>query len=118
VRVQANSVEDLYGVAFDLLFPVTLLEYQGTAEGTFLSAGGAGTTMQVFQGAGGRLVAGATRLGAVGGVGGTGTILELEFTLLAAGTGELRFESQQGFDAAGTAISGLSWSGGTLRVVR
>lgn len=118
LRVRANTVQDLYGVAFDLVFPETLLRFDAAVEGAFLSGAGGETALQVFQSAPGRLVVGATRLGPVAGASGSGNILEVELRILAAGSGSLGFENNRGFDSKGDAIAGLGWAGGTLRVIR
>ena len=118
LRVQANDVQDLYGIGFDLVFPEALLSYDGAVEGSFLSGSGAQTSLQVFQSAPGRIVVGVSRLGPVGGASGTGGIVEIELAVQAAGSGSVGFENRQGFDSDGDPISGLEWAGGTVRIVR
>ena len=118
LTVRANQVEDLYGVAFDLVYPETLLRFDRAVEGTFLASGGAETSLQVFESSPGRLVVGVTRLGAVSGASGTGALLDVELGVLAAGSGSVTFENRRGFDSSGEEISELSWAGGSLRIIR
>lgn len=118
LEVRTRSVEDLYAVAFDLLFPGRVLEFDGAVEGPLLSTRGVPTTLQVSQTASGRMVVGLSRLGSVGGVDGSGTLLELEFRIVAGGTGELAFENRRAFDPEGRVKPDVSWVGGVLTVTR
>lgn len=117
LEVRAQGVTDLYGVAFDLTYPASVLAFEGWSEGELLRQGGIATSVQVAQQSG-RLVVGATRLGVVGGVTGSGTILTLSFRAIAAGTGPLEFADPSAVAANGTPIAGLEWLGGSVQVVR
>ena len=116
--VQARAVEDLYAVAFDLVFPGRVLEFEGATEGSHLAAEGVETTLQVAQSAPGRLVVGHSRLGRVGGVDGSGVLMELSFRVTEGGTGEIGFEDRQAFGPDGEGKSTVSWVGGTITVTR
>jgi len=116
VQVQADQLSGVYGLAFDLSFPSGVLRYDGSTEGTFLSAGGATTTLQVAEAAPGQLVVGASRLGDVGATGGSGQLMTLRFTGIGAGSGTLSFSATKVFDASGDEIRGPSWLGGTVQV--
>jgi hypothetical protein len=111
----ARNVTGLYGVAFDLVYPGAALEFVQVTNGGFL--GGAGSTsLQVNSDTTGRLIVGLSRLGAVGGVSGSGTLLTLEFDSGAAGVGTLAFENNSAFDSAARRISGVTWAGGSVTV--
>jgi hypothetical protein len=114
--LRAQQVTGLYGVAFDLVYPSDLFTFGSVTEGSFLA--GATTSLQVEETGAGRLVVGLSRLGAVGGVSGNGTLLTVELRSRgSAGTGALAFEKNSAFDGAGKAIAGVSWSGGSATVV-
>ena len=116
LEVRANQVSDLYGLSFDLAYPQGLLRYDGATEGTFLSQGGASTSLLINSGTAGNLVVGLSRLGAVDGVGGTGVLLTLRFTAVGAGTGTFGFSRNSAVDSAGAGLV-LTWGGGNVEVV-
>lgn len=117
LEVRANSVQDLYGVSFDLTYPQQQLRYDGPAEGSFLNQSGASTSLQVAPGAGaGTLVVGLTRLGGVTGVSGSGVLLSLRFTAVGAGSGNFGFSRNSTFKSDGT-TAGSTWSAGSVNVV-
>ncbi|HEX7183335.1 MAG TPA: cohesin domain-containing protein [Thermoanaerobaculia bacterium] len=112
LEVRANSVTDLYGLAFDLRYPGNLLQLVRTTQGPFLSGG----TVQSSQGPG-LLIMGISRLGDVAGATGSGVLLTLEFRATAAGEGSFTFEQNTAVSSSGQPLSGLTWSTGTVRVV-
>ena len=117
LSLEATSVSDLYGVAFDLRFPAAALVFDEATEGTFLDQNGSvDTSLQVAESPSGTLVIGLSRLGQVPGRTGTGSLLRLEFTRRAAGSGDLVFADNQAFNALGLAITGVQWSGGRVVV--
>lgn len=111
LEVRANSVTDLYGVAFDLAYPANLLQYVRVTQGPLLAGG----TLQVAPGAG-NLVIGLSNLGPVPGASGSGVLMTLEFRAAGAGQGSLSFSRNVAVDSAGQSINGLSWGTGTVRV--
>lgn len=117
LEVMANTVTDLYGVSFDLRFPSAALRFSGFDEGTLLSSGGVDDNYQVVEVPDGNLVVGATRLGAVGGATGSGTILTLHFDAVASGNGQIAFAQPQAFDHNG-APTAVAFSGGSVTVTR
>ena len=117
LEVRAQGVTDLYGVAFDLTYPASLLAFEGASEGAFLGQGGIATTVQVAEQPG-RLVVGATRLGVVGGVTGSGTLLILSFRAIAAGSGDIAFSDPSAVAATGNPVSDLDWLGGSVQITR
>ena len=117
LEVQATGVTDLYGVAFDLQFPANLLRYQPPATtGGFLGGDGQGTSLLVEENPAGNLVVGFTRLGAVGGVSGSGTLMTLTFTAIGSGSGSIQFAGNRAYDDRGRDLGGVSWVGGTVQV--
>jgi hypothetical protein len=117
LELRAREVTDLYGIAFDLVFPSTVLAFEGFREGTLLDAGGTGTSLQVVTSGANRLVVGLTRLGAVSGASGSGLLLELRFTARASGSGSVAFERQQAWNGAG-GPQGATWLAGSVSVTR
>jgi hypothetical protein len=59
---------------------------------------------------------GATRLGNVEGVSGTGILLTVELVATAAGTSSLRFIRQNAFGPDGAPLPGVTWAAGTVQV--
>lgn len=118
LEVRADGLTDVYGVAFDLTFPSGVLSYEGVTEGSFLATGGAGTSLQVAQTASGRLVVGASRLGAVGSTSGSGVLMTLRFSASGSGSGSFGFANNQVLDAQGSQVSGVSWGGGSIQVTQ
>jgi hypothetical protein len=114
--VRASGVANLYGVALNLTYPTSVVQFTGATEGTFLNAAGtASTTFQAVESPPGTLVVGVSRLGAVQGANGSGVIATLHFTATASGTGAFAFSRNAGFDSTGAPLS-LSWSAGTVQV--
>jgi hypothetical protein len=119
LELVATQVSGVYGIAFDLQYPTSVLQLDSVREEPFLSAGGSvQTALQVAESPAGNLVVGHTRLGPAPGVGGSGTMLTLTFRVLAAGTGALRFTGNEVFDAAGVPLGGIQWGAGTVTVNR
>jgi hypothetical protein len=111
LEVRANSVNDLYGVAFDLSYPANLVQYVGTTQGPLLAGG----TLQVAPGTG-TVVVGLSNLGPVPGATGSGVLMTLEFRAAGAGQGTFSFSRNVAVDSAGQSINGLSWGTGTVQV--
>ena len=115
LEVRANSVNDLYGVAFDLGYPANLVQYVRSTQGPLLAGG----TLQVAPSGGGtagNLVIGLSNLGPVPGASGSGVLMTLEFRAVGAGQGSFSFSRNVAVNSAGQSVSGLSWSAGTVRV--
>ncbi|HYG65122.1 MAG TPA: cohesin domain-containing protein, partial [Thermoanaerobaculia bacterium] len=116
LEVRANSVQDLYGVAFDLQYPTTVLRYDSATAG-FLNEGAAQTSLNLVEASPGTLVVGYTRLGPVGGATGSGVLLTLRFSAVAAGSGNFAFAQSSAFNPRGDS-SAVTWSAGSVQVVR
>jgi hypothetical protein len=118
LEVRVREVAGLYGAAFDLTFPETVLRFDTASEGTFLSAGGAATAFQVAPAGTGSLVVGISRLGSTAGVAsGEGLLLSLRFTAIAAGTGNLGLSANRAYDSAGGTLA-AQWLAGAVTVTR
>ena len=93
VRITVTDTDDVYGAAFDITYPSTLIAYQSADNSTsFLRDGGLGTGQLFFKvdsSTAGRLIVSATRTGALPGVDVSGTR-----DLIV-----LRFQARTGFNA-------------------
>ncbi|HVR97741.1 MAG TPA: cohesin domain-containing protein [Thermoanaerobaculia bacterium] len=118
LTVAANSVTDLYGVAFDLRYPNNLFRYEGSPVADFLNTGGTQVSFNVVEPTPGTLVVGYSRLGSVPGATGSGTLVTLRFTATTAGSGTFAFDDHTAFNSHGEPISGLTWVAGRVQVVR
>ena len=112
LEVRANSVTDLYGVAFNLRYPNTVLRYARATQGNFLT----GASLQIVEGTAGTLIVGLSKLGTAAGTSGSGVLLTLEFQSVAAGDGTFSFTNNTAINSAAQTLSGLTWSAGTARV--
>jgi hypothetical protein len=112
LEVRADSVTDLYGVAFNLRYPNTVLRYVRATQGPFLT----GASLQVAEGTGGALIVGLSKLGTMAGSSGSGVLLTLEFQSVAAGDGTFSFANNTAINSTAQTLSSLSWSAGTARV--
>jgi hypothetical protein len=118
LEVVASDVEDLYGVAFDILYPATALDFVRVEEGSFLSAEGIGTTLQVADDGSGTLIIGLTRLGEADGVSGSGVLMTVTFQAAGNGGGSLVFDQERAVNRRGATIPGVTWAGGSVTVQR
>jgi hypothetical protein len=114
LELRASQVSDLYGVAFDLSYPGAQLQFTRVTAGPLLANGSA----QAVTAAPGTLVVGGTHLGAVAGASGSGVVLTLEFTALAAGGGSFVFSRNSALDSDGDIIPNVSWLAGSVQVTR
>jgi hypothetical protein len=115
LEVRANSVTDLYGLAFSLQYPNTVLRYVGATAGPFLS----GANLQATGGTGGAagtVIVGLSKLGTSAGSNGSGVLLTLEFQAIATGTGAFSFSRNTAIDSRAQTLTELSWSAGTITV--
>ncbi len=117
LAVNSSGLTGLYGVGFHLTYPSAVLHFAGGVEGTLLNAGGSvPTNFQVVESPPGTLIVGLSRLGTVGGTSAAGTLLTLQFTAVASGSGTLAFAHDEAADANGNPIAPVSWNGGTVQV--
>ena len=98
VRVEIEAPSEVVSVPFHLLFDTGVLEYKSASEGTFLNKDGGTTAFLVSAlDSGDRVVVGASRLGAAGGIKGKGVLCELTFVAVGAGDASLRFDRAKVF---------------------
>jgi hypothetical protein len=117
LEVRTTGIQDLYGLAFHLTYPVAALHFTGATEGSVLNAGGGvPTSFQIVDSPPGNLVVGLTRLGKVPGTAASGTLITLQLTAVASGTGNLAFSSNVASDSQGNVIPGVTWAGGAVQV--
>jgi hypothetical protein len=107
-------VLDLYGVAFDLTYPSAQLQFTRVTAGPLLGNG----SVQAVASSPGSLVVGGTHLGNVPGTTGSGVVMTLEFSVLAAGSGDLRFSRNSALNSSGLPVTGVAWIGGSVTVIR
>jgi hypothetical protein len=114
LEVRANQVTDLYGVAFDLAYPGSQLQFTRATAGPLLSNG----SVQAVVSSAGTLIVGGTHLGSTPGASGSGVVMTLEFSATAAGTGSFAFSRNSALDSKGKPIAGISWVAGSVTVTR
>lgn len=113
LEIRANSVSDLYGVAFDLRYPSGILQLVQASSGTFLG----NATLQSSPGPStGVLIVGLSKLGTASGTNGSGVLMTLEFRAIAAGQGTFSFEQNTAVSSSGQTITNFGWSAGTVQV--
>ena len=114
LTVAANEVNDLYGLGFDLSFPKKRLRWKKNSKrsGTLLSADDTVETVVLDrQKPRGHLHVGASRLGEVEGVTGSGVLLEIGFVnRKKAGPRDLALIEPEAFDSNTEPIEGIVWT--------
>jgi hypothetical protein len=114
LELRANQVTDLYGVAFDLTYPATQLQFVRATAGPLLNNG----AVQAVASSPGTLIVGGTHLGATPGASGSGVVLTLELTAPAAGSGSFAFARNSALNSTGTPITALTWLAGSVTVTK
>ncbi len=117
LEVRANQVAGLFGLAFELTYPSSVLAFTTATEGTVLS-NGAPTSFQALESSPGNLVVGLTRLGTGAGLDANGVLLTLTFSAPGAGNGPFTFRRNQGVGTDGLGLIALAWGGGSVQVTR
>jgi len=107
VDVNISGVTDLYDYQLDLAFNPSVVSAMAVLEGSFLSSGGPTVFLPgTIDNAAGTITLNAdTLVGAIPGVTGSGTLLEFEFSALAAGTSELVIANEILQDSTGAVLS-------------
>jgi hypothetical protein len=114
LELRANQVTDLYGVAFDLTYPATQLQFVRATAGPLLNNGAVQATVS----SPGTLIVGGTHLGSVPGATGSGVVMTLELSAAASGTGSFAFARNSALSSTGGTISGLTWLAGSVTVTK
>lgn len=117
LEVRANQVAGLFGLAFELAYPSSVLAFTTGTEGTVLS-NGASTSFQARESSPGNVVVGLTRLGSGAGLDANGVLLTLGFSARTAGNGPFTFRRNQGVGTDGLGLIALAWGGGSVQVTR
>lgn len=115
LEVRAQGMNDLYGVAFELVYPQALMDFEAFSEGDFLMSGGLDTVLRVFESEPGRIVIGLTRLGARPGQAGSGELLTLRFRATGSGSGSFTFDNAEAFRSGGDPL-GANFADATVQV--
>ncbi len=111
----AAEVTDLFGYGVDITFDPTIVMFDTATAGTFLDGEGITLTTQISEGPSGTLVIGQSRVGAVVGMSGSGTLLSLVFNSVATGTSAFTTSKAGAFDSAGATMM-TQFFGGTVTV--
>jgi len=119
VRADVRGVNDVYGGGFELAFDSRVVEFVSWAPGTLLETGGHVPIYTVSPFAG-KVVVGATRTGAVGGVDVTSAkaLVRLTFRVTAAGSSVASLANVALLDSGPPApapIAGLAWFAGRFQ---
>jgi Cohesin domain len=92
IKIQVHKVKDLFGAPFYLVYDPHRLEAVRVSQGDFLKKDGKKTAfLNKIKKEKGRIIIGLTRLGAVGGVDGEGTLAIVAFKVLRTGRATLAF---------------------------
>jgi hypothetical protein len=121
IDVVVSQVADLYGAAFDVIFPADLASFgQSSAEDSALTSDGEEIIALAREAWPGQLVVGISRLGAVPGIDVVeGLLIRLRFEKIGAeGTAPLDFDRSGLFDPSVSpgGIPGINWYGGLVTV--
>jgi hypothetical protein len=114
VGVRLEDVSNTFSVSFDLSYNPVVLSYESSTIGGFLVSDGPATAILLkgskLDGIEGTVVVGITRSADnfTDGVSGSGDLCALEFTVIGAGTSELRLSNYVVQDPNGGGISVLS----------
>lgn len=111
----AFEVTDLFGYGVDITFDPAIVMFDTATAATFLDGEGITVTTQITENPSGTLVIGQSRVGAVPGVSGSGTLLSLIFKSVAAGTSTFTTSKTGAFDSTGAAMT-TQFFGGTATV--
>ncbi len=118
--VEVKNVEKTFYASLDLVYDPNVLEYLAATEGTFLNKNGSETT--AFQaalenGKPGTITIGISRLGAMGGVSGSGTLFSLSFRAVGPGTTALALADPRGLrSSSNEEVNIESWEDGLITV--
>ena len=113
LEVRASQMTDLYGVAFNLTYPSAQLQFVRATAGPLL---GNGAVQAAVSSPPGTLIVGGTHLGSVPGANGSGVVMTLEFTAVAAGSGSFAFTRNSALDSSGRPIASVAWLAGSVSV--
>lgn len=113
LEIFATEVLNVQLVEFVLLNPNSRLRFDGFTRGEFIGAGA-----QVIVGGGGNALSFEVLRVAPSAASGSGRILTLTFSAVAAGNGRFDFVDPVAEDPFGLEIPGIDWIGGAVQVIR
>ncbi|HLF85741.1 MAG TPA: cohesin domain-containing protein [Nitrospiria bacterium] len=118
--VEVQNIKNGFFTAFDLTYDPAIIEFVDATEGVLLNQNGAAQTffqVALENGGQGRVVVGLTRLGQIGEVSGSGTLLTLSFKAVGTGTAILAFSNPKGFKSMSNQDLTIdAWENGTITV--
>ena len=115
LTLDASLVTDLFGYGLDLVYDPQVIAFAGFEAGAFLDGEGITVTILVSEPQPGTVVIGGSRVGAVAGASGSGTLLLLRFTAVTAGKSTISIDNAGAFDNTGAEIA-LEFFGGEVNV--
>jgi hypothetical protein len=120
VEIVVTDVSDVFGAQFVLTFDASRVSYAGaSAQGSFLTSGGAQVSVQEG-GGGGNVTVGISRVGVSTGVNVTGSqvLIRLTFAPVAVGASTLSLSNAIlfGSQTPPQPKPGLTWSGGSFTI--
>ena len=121
VTLNIESVTDLFGVALDLDFDPSLVNFVSAEKGDFMSSDGCETSLMASENPSGKLIVGLVRMGSeFGGISGSGTLITFNFVSLSkAGTNNFSFSNNSLciFSDAGCDYQTGTWVASSVVVV-
>jgi MYXO-CTERM domain-containing protein len=116
VNIEVSAVTDLYGYQFDIGFNPTVVSATMVTEGAFLPTGGATTFFPgSIDNALGTITFNAGLLGGLAGVNGGGTLIQVQFQAVAAGSSTITMTNAVLLDSFGQGIT-VTTTGGMVNV--
>lgn len=118
INVTVNNLSNVYGIGFDIDFDSSKLSYDGYVSGNYLEKGGntVNYIITTQSGNSGKLIAGISRLGSVGGISGSGMMVTLKFKVVSAGSTSLTFSNNVVMDSSNQSIPGITWNSGLATI--
>lgn len=115
IDVKLNNISDyVYGTSLSIDFDAAKIGFIGYSKGSFLEQGGNTATSYMWAESVGKLSFGITRLGGVGGISGSGTLVTLKFKAIEAGNSTISFNGCTLKDPALNTIVVANWDGGAV----
>jgi len=100
VQVKIDNGSNIFAIPFDINYDHDLLEVTGLYEGSYLKKDGGQTTfLTSIDKDKGKISVGMTRLGRIGGVNGSGTLMSIAFKTLKKGAASLSFSNGKPMDS-------------------
>lgn len=115
IDVKLNNISDyVYGTSLSIDFDAAKIGFIGYSKGNFLEQGGNTATSYMWAESVNKLSFGITRLGGVGGISGSGTLVTLKFKAIETGNSVISFNECTLKDPALNTIIVANWNGGAV----